>query len=278
MPDPRRNMARILIVEDNRDHLELMAYILRSHGHTILSAGSAESGWTMTECCEQIDLIICDLNMPRTSGLALVRRLRQSERYATVPIIAVTAGCLGQAHEAFDAGVSRYLLKPIEPVFFIREISAFLAGEAKTRPQTPVAPVPTQRPQRATILGVDDKPANLELISALLTPIGYRVIKAEGVEEALARARNTRPDLVITDVHMGDGSGFDLISKLQADVELSQIPWLVTSATYLAMDERAKRFHLNESNFILQPWDAQDLIAKIDDRLPATRLRTAGGH
>ena len=100
-------MARILIVEDNRNHLELMAYILRSHGHTILSAGSAESAWTMTECCQEIDLVICDIQLPRLSGLGLVRRLPISERYKSVPIMAVTAGSLGQAHEAFYAGGSR---------------------------------------------------------------------------------------------------------------------------------------------------------------------------
>ena len=270
-------MSRILIVEDNRDHLELMSYILRSHGHTILSAGSAESGWTMTECCEQIDLIICDINLPRVSGLSLMRRLRLSERYKSVPIMAVTAGSLGQAHEAFDAGVSRYVLKPIEPALFVCEVNDCLGGD-NPRP-TPTHELPSfaaPSPQQpAAILAVDDKPANRQLVAALLEPMGYRVIEAGGVEEALARAREKHPDLIITDVHMGDGSGFDLISQLQSDMHLSQIPWLVSSATYLAMDERARQFNLNESNFILQPWDAGDFVAKISRRLPAAKPRGA---
>jgi CheY-like chemotaxis protein len=268
-------MARILIVEDNREHLELMAYILRSHGHTILSAGSAESGWTLTECCQHIDLLICDIQLPRISGLSLMRRVKQSERYKDVPIIAVTAGSLGQAHEAFDVGVSRYLLKPIEPALLIREVNSCLTGEDKAAPPSGAHVEPVA--QRATILAVDDRRANLELMITLLGPMGYRVIMAGGVEEALGLARQAHPDLVITDVHMADGSGFDLISQLQSDVTLSGIPWLVTSATYLAMDARAEQFHLNGSNFILQPWDPHDLIAKIQNRLPATTLHMERG-
>jgi CheY-like chemotaxis protein len=200
-----------------------------------------------------------------------MRRLKQSERYKHVPIIAVTAGSLGQAHEAFDVGVSRYLLKPIEPAIFIREVNSCLAGEGKAVPPPSCSPA-KHVAERATILAVDDRRANLELMVTLLGPIGYRVIMAGGVEEALALARQAHPDLIITDVHMADGSGFDLIRQLQADVNLSRIPWLVTSATYLGMDERAQQFNLNGSNFILQPWDPRILIAKVQQRLPAAKL------
>jgi hypothetical protein len=80
---------------------------------------------------------------------------------------------------------------------------------------------------------------------------------------------------------MGDGTGFDLIRSLERDCRLSHIPWLVTSATYLSMDARANDFHLDDSNFILQPWDPQALIAKIGNRLRSQPLTTekmaAGG-
>lgn len=262
-------MSRILLIEDNRDHLELMAYILRSHGHTILSAGSAESGWSMMNCCENIDLIICDINLGRSSGLDLIRRIRSSLPCDEIPVLAVTAGSIGQAHEAFKAGFDRYLLKPIDPATFIAEVHdclSFNAGvpaKAKPRPLTATA----ESKERARILTVDDRKANLELLSALLQPLGYEMVCAAGVSEALIKARNAPPDLIITDVHMGDGSGFDLVRTIQEDRALCQIPWLVTSATYLVMDARAEQIHLDASNFILQPWDPQQLIDKIHQRL-----------
>ena len=101
-------MARILLVEDNPDHLELMAYLLRSQGHETINAGSAESGQTMMRCCREIDLIICDISLGNASGIDLVR-----------------------TPEAYAAGFNHYLLKPIEPETFLAEIKRCLAGGNK---------------------------------------------------------------------------------------------------------------------------------------------------
>ena len=275
-------MARILLIEDNRDHLELMAYLLRAQGHVPLSAGSAESGWTMMECCQEIDLIICDIRLGKASGTDLVRTLKKSGRLSGVPIVAVTAGSMGQAHEAFAAGFDRYILKPVEPETFVAEITECLAGNGSPRfargakaSASPALAEELPDRQHSTILAVDDKSANLDLVSALLQPLGYRVITAGGVAEALARARKDGPDLILTDVHLGDGTGFDLIHGIQEDATLRHIPWLVTSATYLTMDARAKDFHLDDSNFILQPWEPQKLIAKIRNRVRGKDLSAA---
>ena len=277
-------MARILLIEDNRDHLELMAYLLRSQGHVMLSAGSAESGRAMMQCCQEIDLIICDIKLGNASGIDLVRTLRKSGRFSGVPIVAVTAGSVGQAPEAFAAGFNRYILKPIEPETFIADINHCLAGDGNPRSQRTVTAPPALLEERAgahpagahsaTILAVDDKSANLDLLIALLAPLGHHVITAMGVEEAIARARKDNPDLLLTDVHMGDGTGFDLIRAIQHDTALKHIPWLVTSATYLSLDARAKEIHLDDSNFVLQPWDPQALIGKIRKRLRSNADRS----
>ena len=277
-------MARILLIEDNRDHLELMAYLLQAQGHVLLSAGSAESAQTMMECCQELDLIICDIRLGQASGIDLVRAVRKSGRLSKVPIVAVTAGSMGQAQEALAAGFDSYILKPVEPETFIAEITEYLGGDGRPRiveatKASTSPPLAEELPdnQHSTILAVDDKSTNLDLIRALLQPLGYRVITARGVEEALARARADRPDLILTDVHMGDGTGFDLIRGIQDDAALRYIPWLVTSATYFTMDARAKDLHLDDSNFIVQPWEPQELLAKIRNRIKARKNPSLAG-
>jgi len=267
-------MARILLIDDERNDLELMAYLLQAAGHMPLSAGNAESAATMMECCTEIDLIICDIKLGNASGIDLVKTLKKSGRFSSTPIVAVTAGSLGQSHEAFDAGFDRYILKPIEAQTFVAQVTDGLLGNASPRLAPAANPTVSPAPSKTlpdarhpTVLAVDDKSANLDLISALLLPVGYRVITARGVDEALARARKESPDLILTDVHMGDGTGFDLIGAVQKDEILRSIPWLVTSATYLKMDTRAKDLRLDEGNFILQPWEPQDFIAKVQGRL-----------
>lgn len=277
-------MARILLIEDNRDHLELMAYLLGAHGHVMLSAGSAESGRTMMRCCEEIDLIICDIKLGNASGIDLVRSLRNSGRFSGVPIVAVTAGSVGQAPDAFAAGFNRYMLKPIDPETFVAEINGCLPSRCIRPPSPRVAttsasalPAPLARDDgpQPTILAVDDRLPNLDLICALLRPLGYRVLTAHSVEGAITRARRDEPHLVVTDVHMGDGTGFDLIRALQRDPTLQHIPWLVTSATYLSVDARAQELGLDDSNFILQPWEPHALVCKVRNRLRQNRKWSA---
>jgi CheY-like chemotaxis protein len=267
-------MSRILLIEDDRVCLELMAYLLRSQGHETLSAGTAESGTTMLECCCELDLIICDIGLGKISGIEWVRTLKKSGRFSAVPLIAVTAGDVGRAQEAFDAGFDRYFLKPIEPQGFLAEIEGCLPRSARIGLTAPVLPsrsaalpVNLSNKHQFTILAVDDKSANLDLVSALLQPLSYRIITARGVDEAIARAREEQPDLILTDVHMGDGTGFDLIHAIEKDAALQPIPWIVTSATHLEMDARAVALDLNDSNFILQPWEPETFVTKIHNRL-----------
>jgi CheY-like chemotaxis protein len=72
--------------------------------------------------------MICDISLGNASGIDLVRTLRKSGRFGNVPIVAVTAGSMGQAPEAYAAGFTHYLLKPIEPKTFLAEITRCLAG------------------------------------------------------------------------------------------------------------------------------------------------------
>src|SRR5579863_2043209 len=126
-------MARILLIDDERNDLELMAYLLQAAGHMPLSAGNAESAATMMECCTEIDLIICDIKLGNASGIDLVKTLKKSGRFSSTPIVAVTAGSLGQSHEAFDAGFDRYILKPVEAQTFVAQVTDGLLGNASPR-------------------------------------------------------------------------------------------------------------------------------------------------
>src|SRR5919202_28373 len=69
----------------------------------------------------------------------------------------------------------------------------------------------------ATILVVDDVPANIELLEGLLVTRGYRVIAAGSGEEALERVRCEGPDLVLLDVLMPGMDGYETCRRLRAD-------------------------------------------------------------
>jgi CheY-like chemotaxis protein len=94
----------------------------------------------------------------------------------------------------------------------------------------------------ASILIVDDRPVNRELLVALLGPKGHRLREAGDGAVALAAARAEPPDLVITDLLMPTMDGFELVRQLRSDPALAAVPVIFYTAKY----------HLKETHELAQ--------------------------
>lgn len=123
--------ARILLVEDNADNLELARYLLAASGYEVLLATDGAQGLAGARV-HLPDLIVSDLQMPVMDGYALITQLRQDPVCRDIPIIAMTAFSMpGDEQRVIEAGFDGYLSKPIEPQLFASQIAGFLAS---TRP------------------------------------------------------------------------------------------------------------------------------------------------
>lgn len=122
--------ARILIVEDNPQNLELMRYLLAAFGHEVLTArDGAEAAEVLRS--DRPDLILCDIQMPRMDGYELVAWIRSRADLASVPVVAVTAfAMVGDRERILGAGFDGYLSKPIAPETFVGQACAFLDRSA----------------------------------------------------------------------------------------------------------------------------------------------------
>ncbi len=87
------------------------------------------------------------------------------------------------------------------------------------------------------ILIADDKPSNRELLRAILEHADYVVIEAADGEEALLKASEANPDLVILDIHMPKRDGFGLIKELRKDPVLHALPIMALTAS-ASLDEQ----------------------------------------
>jgi CheY-like chemotaxis protein len=122
-------MARILIIEDNRENMELMAYLLRAFGHMVLEAVEGEAGLKLAKY-GPIDLILCDLQMPGMDGYEVVRRMKVNS--SSIPMIAITAyAMVGDRDKVLASGFDGYIPKPINPETFVGEIEAFLSPQVR---------------------------------------------------------------------------------------------------------------------------------------------------
>jgi len=272
-------LSQILLIEDNRDHLELMAYLLRAFGHKPLSCGSGEGGVGVA-LNREIDLVVCDLMLGGMNGFEVAESFKADARLRNIPLVAVSAlGADSVRKRALAAGFDGFISKPISPEAFVLELQRFAKTDLTQNPTPPAAVTgsrgSTVRPavpqHQGTILAVDDRTPNLELARAMLEPFGFNVVTAGSVEEALASIRRHPPSLVLTDVHMGDGTGFDLVRTVRTDPQLHNIPCLVISATYLDFDPRTDELGLDDTNFILRPIEPEALVAKIEASLASGR-------
>lgn len=122
--------ARILIVEDNPQNLELMRYLLAAFGHEVLAAGDGVEASDLLQR-ERPDLILCDIQMPRMDGYELLAWIRARAAFNGIPVVAVTAfAMVGDREKILGAGFDGYLSKPIAPETFVGEAAAFLKRSA----------------------------------------------------------------------------------------------------------------------------------------------------
>ena len=97
-------MARVLIVEDNRDNLELARYLLQAAGHTVLAAMNGAEGLACARQ-EHLDLVVSDLQMPLLDGYEMLRAMRADSAIPRMPMVAVTAFSMpGDSSRALAAG------------------------------------------------------------------------------------------------------------------------------------------------------------------------------
>jgi two-component system sensor histidine kinase/response regulator len=113
---------------------------------------------------------------------------------------------------------------------------------------------------RCKILYIEDKIPNVELMRAIIEDLSNtRFIDAQTVEEGLKIARSLRPDLVITDIHLPDGKGFDVLRGLRNDDRTSHIP--VVALTADAMPSNMHNMELAGFDHILtKPLKIPDLM------------------
>jgi len=104
---------KILIVEDNPMNMKVLQATLEPHGYILVKAVDGEEALDVA-IKERPDLIVMDIQLPKLSGLDVVRRLRQTPEFNQTPIIAITAYAMKGDREKFiEAGYDAYLSKPV---------------------------------------------------------------------------------------------------------------------------------------------------------------------
>jgi CheY-like chemotaxis protein len=207
---------RILVADDYEGARQIVSNSLTRAGFEVDTAADGEAAWEMLQN-EHYDLLVTDNDMPRLTGLELIKRIRDAGK--SLPIILASAsipeeGVRDYAH----LQIAAVLMKPFNFWDFLKTVSNALRQpvEAVAADQESFVstPTPFSRPQAKAakpvhnhVLIADDDPTVRGSLAAILESDGYVVDDASDGIEAVTRAIQHEPDLVLLDLTMPHADG-----------------------------------------------------------------------
>jgi DNA-binding response OmpR family regulator len=123
----------------------------------------------------------------------------------------------------------------------------------------------------ACVLFADDNADMRRYVEKLLNP-RYEVVLCEDGQVALERARQTRPDLVLSDVMMPRMDGFVLLRELRKDKDLRDVPVILLTAR-AGEESRIGGLHAGADDYLVKPFSARELMARIGSHLTMAKIR-----
>ena len=131
------------------------------------------------------------------------------------------------------------------------------------------APISTSK---GNILVVDDTPANLHLLSGILTEQGYKVRLAPSGALALRTVQSILPDLILLDIQMPNMDGYTVCEQLKATEQTHDIPVIFISALSEVLD-KVKAFAVGGVDYITKPFQVEEVVSRIETHLSLRQLQ-----
>jgi PAS domain S-box-containing protein len=266
-------IEQVLVIEDSPAAVEQIKRYLSEMGAQVEVHARADGA--VERAIElQPDVIVLDILLPDVVGWEILRQLKAELRAQHIPVLVVTV--VDEPERARMLGAAGFLLKPIDRVRFTRIVqrithtvdapplqTAFLLAP---EPETPHTPQPI-------ILLAEDNQATIDLMYDYLHAKGYAVMMARNGGEALLRARETMPALILMDIQMPGMDGLEAIRRMRADAALQGIP--IIALTALAMpNDRERCLAAGADDYLAKPVNLRALIAAIQSRLQSSPRRT----
>ena len=124
-------MSKILIAEDNPVNRELLRELLEMRGHTVAEACDGEEALRIIEQT-QPDLVLLDIGMPLLDGFGVIRKIRENPRFASMPVVAVTAYAMqGDREKILSSNFDGYLSKPVDARSLVQELDRVLSRQGE---------------------------------------------------------------------------------------------------------------------------------------------------
>jgi len=296
-------MAKILLVEDEWDQIQMIKLRLESRGYQVIAARKAEEGIKLAQE-EKPDLILMDMLLPGMHGMEAAMKLKKNPKTREIPIIALTAVSIPDLKKAcFKKGISAFIKKPYEAEEFFNDIEknirktqksfteikdvekefvdtlsgldTYIQEKDKTKiekergggkiqeKEKPIREEDGRTEIPKKILIIDDNPDLIKTLGMRLMASGYEVKAALDCASGVRLAHQERPDLILLDIIMPGEGGESVFRNLKKSLYTTLIPIIFISGFLSPKGLEEKANKLGAEGVILKPFDGEELIAKI---------------
>ena len=254
-------LKTIMIVDDSTALRRTMALTLEKEGFRVVQKKDGKEALNGFKQHPELDLIICDVEMPVMNGFEFLGMRRRDSALAQVPTFMLTSRS-GIKHRnlAKHLGADGYFTKPYVEQDFIREVKNILHNsQAKQNAAPNAIAIKTK-----IILIIDDSSALRRTLAMTLEQKGYRVLQGRDGSEGLEQLRsNPQTDLVVCDIEMPNVNGFEFLTLCRQEPQLSQIP-VVMLASRGGEKHQSLATSLGAVGFFTKPYVEERFVRQLE--------------
>ncbi|WP_214071063.1 response regulator [Mucilaginibacter sp. dw_454] len=267
MANSGTQFKQILLVEDHKAQSQALKDMMQANGITVDQAFDGESAFRMLHN-NDYQCVILDLNLPDISGLDLLDKIKEVERFSSLPVIVNTA------MELDKTSVSRLMKYANAMVVktnkssdrLIDEVNLFLNKISTTSPQqgnttAKIMSKGSEGVKGKKVLIVDDDMRNIFALSSALQSYDMVVEIANDGEEALEKLHEIPDvDIVLMDIMMPKMDGYEATRAIRKQGKWARLPVIALTAKAMK-DDREKCIEAGANDYITKPVDMDRLIA-----------------
>ena len=220
-PEPPQHCDKplALVIDDQPSACQLIVRIAEQAGYRVITASDGAIGLAAIRA-HNPSVVLLDLAMPRVDGWDVLEQARSDSAIKHIPVVVVSVS--DDENRSVEAGASDHLTKPVSPSQVI-EVLQLYSGRRSGR-----------------ILIAEDHTPTAQLYRRGLEQMGYVVEDVANGADAAKRLHESRFDILITDLNMSGGNGFELINEVAAiEADLRPATFVVTGRA-LDKDEEAQ--------------------------------------
>jgi CheY-like chemotaxis protein/HPt (histidine-containing phosphotransfer) domain-containing protein len=292
IPPEALKRLRVIIVDDNAASREILREVFAAWSMQADLAASAAEAFSALDAANAAgtpyDLILMDWKMPGVDGLEAARRIQGETGLAKLPTVMMVSayGREEAMMEAEAAGISAFLVKPVDTEVLLDTISNLFGDDSRTAPTAPVAAAPAgpdalpkvaPELQGARVLLVEDNEINREVAMEILADAGLIVEIAENGRIACDKVLGADGGgfaAVLMDVQMPVMDGIEATMRIRQSIPADRLP-IIAMTAHAYEQERQRCFAAGMDDHVAKPVDPAGLVATLNQWLMPNRTPRA---